>query len=170
MTKTETLRRLSAATNENRLERLAQQIETVHQSKVRSADELAEILEPLAQAMAALTDETRETLGAIGRESVDQAARFQQQIETATNSLWHSANEARRASQSLHEAGLQMTLIHYVMVVMTSLLSAALTSAFWLWLAPPHIANQLDPKAVAEALRPAVTTAVTDALKRSRNK
>ncbi|SIR91771.1 hypothetical protein SAMN05880566_1451, partial [Janthinobacterium sp. TND4EL3] len=50
--------------------------------------------------------------------------------------------------------------------VMTGLVTAALVSAFWLWLKPPIIQNTLDAEAVAEYLKPAVT----EALKRSKSK
>jgi hypothetical protein len=62
MRKTETLRQLAAMSNETHLDMLGRQIEAVHQSRVKSVEELATLLEPLAQAMAALTDETRQTL------------------------------------------------------------------------------------------------------------
>jgi membrane-associated phospholipid phosphatase len=55
---------------------------------------------------------------------------------------------------------------HYALAVMTGLITAALVSAFWLWLAPPTVQNQLDPKAVAEYLQPAVI----EALKHSKGK
>jgi membrane-associated phospholipid phosphatase len=32
---------------------------------------------------------------------------------------------------------------HYGLAVMTGLITAALVSAFWLWLAPPTVQNQL---------------------------
>ena len=46
------------------------------------------------------------------------------------------------------------------LAMVTGLTTAALVSAFWLWLAPPTVQNQLDPKAVAEYLKPAVIAAL----------
>ncbi|MQA21163.1 hypothetical protein [Rugamonas rivuli] len=53
---------LAAASNVARIDALSQQVERLRQTKLSSAEELAAILEPLAQAMAALTDETRASL------------------------------------------------------------------------------------------------------------
>ncbi|MNF05463.1 hypothetical protein D3C80_2051940 [compost metagenome] len=55
---------------------------------------------------------------------------------------------------------------HYALVVGTGLVTAVLVSGFWLWLAPPTVQNQLDPKAVADHLKPAVI----EALKPSRGR
>ena len=59
MSKTETARQLNAAATAQRLSTVAAQIETLRQAKQQSAEELAATLEPLAQAMATLVDETR---------------------------------------------------------------------------------------------------------------
>lgn len=170
MSKTETLRQLTTATNEKRLARLAEQIETVHQSKSQSAEALAETLEPLAQAIAALTDETRETLVEIERTSNQQAAQFQKQIETAANKWEAAAAQAQGAADRLNQAGQRMEWIHYALAAMTGILSATLVTAFWIWLLPRTIENKLDPQAVADHLKPAVAAIVTDALKRSKSK
>lgn len=46
---------------------------------------------------------------------------------------------------------------------MSALIAAQLSLIFWLWLAPvPDVKNTLDPKAVAEFLKPEIL----DALKR----
>lgn len=160
MSKTETLRQSAAASNETRLERLASQIETVRQSRHQSAEELAATLEPLAQAMAALAEETRQTLTEIDRKSREQGEQFSRQIETAAASWRTAAQEAQTAADRLNQAGARMEWQHYGLAVMTGLITAALVSAFWLWLAPPTVQNQLDPKAVAEYLKPAVISAL----------
>ena len=166
MSKTETLRQLTAAANENRLAHLANQIETVHQSKSRSAEELAETLEPLAQAMAALTDETRQTLAEIDRKSREQGETFQRQLSTSVRGYKEAAVEAQKAADSLNQAGARREWRHYALAVMTGLVTAALVSGFWLWLAPPTVQNQLDAKAVADHLKPVVI----EALKPSRGR
>ena len=160
MSKTETLRQSAAASNETRLERLASQIEAVRQSRHQSAEELAATLEPLAQAMAALAEETRQTLTEIDRKSREQGEQFSRQIETAAASWKSAAQEAQTAADRLNQAGARMEWQHYGLAVMTGLVTAALVSAFWLWLAPPTVQNQLDPKAVAEYLKPAVIAAL----------
>lgn len=55
---------------------------------------------------------------------------------------------------------------HYGLAVVTGLVTAALVSGFWLWLAPPKVQNMLDAQAVAEYLKPAVI----EALKPSRGR
>src|SRR5260364_40207 len=72
MRKTEILRQSADSLNETRLERLAGQMETLRQTEHQNAQALAATLEPLAQAMAALTDETRQTLTEIDSKSMEQ--------------------------------------------------------------------------------------------------
>lgn len=166
MSKTETLRQSAQASNEKRVERLASQIETARQAKHQSAEELAATLEPLAQAMAALTDETRQTLAEIERRSREQAETFTRQIAQSAQSYREAAAEAEKAAHSLDRAGSRLEWAHYALALMTGLSTAALVSVFWLWLAPPSVQNTLDPKGVAEHLKPAVI----EALKPSRGR
>ena len=166
MSKVETLRQSAAASNETRLERLASQIETVRQARHQSAEELAATLEPLAQALAALTDETRQTLIEIDRKSREQAETFKRQLSESVKGYKDAAAAASQAAESLNQAGARMEWQHYGLSVMTGLATAALVSAFWLWLSPPTVLNRLDPKALAEYLKPAVI----EALRPSRGK
>jgi flagellar basal body L-ring protein FlgH len=166
MSKIETLRQSAAVSNETRLERLASQIEAVRQAKHQSAEDLAVTLEPLAQALAALTDETRQTLIEIDRKSREQGETFTLQLAESVNGYKEAAAEANKAAESLNRAGQRMEWRHYALALMTGLFTAALVSAFWLWLRPPTIQNSLDAQAVAEYLKPAVI----EALKRSKNK
>ena len=166
MSKTEMLKQSALASNETRLAHLGQQIETLRQSKHRNAEDLAVMLEPLAQAMASLADETRQTLAEIERKSLEQAEKFKAQTEAVTQSWKDAAASTQEAADSLNRAGARMEWRHYALAVMTGLITAALVSAFWLWLAPPTVQNQLDPKAVAEYLKPAVI----EALKHSKGK
>ena len=160
MSKTETLRQLSDAANEKRIERLANQIESLRQAKHQSAEDLAAMLEPLAQAMAALADETRQTLAEIDRQSREQGKTFSAQVSAAAKEWKAAAAEAQKAAESLNQAGQRMEWRHYALAALTGALTAALVTVFWLWLAPPSIQNQLDPQAVAEHLKPAVIEAV----------
>ena len=166
MSKTETLRQSAAASNETRLERLASQIETVRQTKHQSAEDLAATLEPLAQALAALTDETRQTLAEIDRKSREQGETFKRQLSESATGYKEAAAQASQAADSLNQAGQRMEWRHYALALLTGLVTAVLVSVFWLWLAPPTVQNQLDPKAVADHLRPAVI----EALKPSRGR
>ncbi|MGZ5200047.1 MAG: IncQ-type mobilization protein MobB [Telluria sp.] len=144
---------------------MSRQIEALRQARLESAEQLATMLEPLAQAMAALTDETRETLAEIAQQSTEQGARFQTQLDAANKASRQAAMEAQAAARSIQEAGRRMDLAHYLLALATGLVTAMLVSAFWLWLAPPSVKNQLDPQPVAEYLRPAI-----EAVKRSKGK
>lgn len=166
MTKTETLRQLSDAANEKRVERLATQIENLRQAKLQSVEELAATLEPLAQAMAALADETRQTLAEIDRKSREQGEKFSAQVSAAAKEWKAAAAEARKAAEALNQAGQRMEWRHYALAALTGALTAALVTVFWLWLAPPKVENLLDARAVAEHLKPAVI----EALKPSKSK
>ena len=160
MSKTETLRQSAAASNETRLERLASQIEAVRQAKHQSAEDLAATLEPLAQAMAALTDETRQTLAEIERKSREQGEKFSSQISAAAKEWKAAAAEAQKAAEALNQAGQRMEWRHYLLAALVGMVTAAAVTASWLFLAPPSIQNQLDPQAVAEHLKPAVIEAL----------
>jgi len=168
MSKTETLRQLSDAANEKRIERLANQIESLRQAKHQSVEDLATTLEPLAQAMAALTDETRQTLELIDRRSREQSETFKRQLSESVKNYRDAAAEAEKAAESLNQAGRRMELTHYVLALLTGLVTAALVSGFWLWLAPPkvQVQNMLDAQALAEYIKPALI----EALKPSRGR
>ena len=166
MSKTETLRQSAAASNATRVEHLATQIESLRQAKHQNAEDLAAMLEPLAQAMAALTDETRQTLAEIDRKSREQGETFERQLSESATVYKEAAAAASQAAESLNQAGQRMGWTHYALTLLTGLITAALVSVFWLWLAPPTVQNQLDPKAVADHLRPAVI----EALRPSRGK
>jgi uncharacterized phage infection (PIP) family protein YhgE len=153
MTKSETMKQLAAASNAARLDDLGQRIETLRSARIESAEQLASMLEPLAQAMAALTDETRETLATIKQRSEEQGARFKSQVEAATKALTQASAGAQQAAESLDWVGQWTEWRHYLLAVMTGMMSAMLVTVFWLWLAPPIVQNHLDAKAVAEYLR-----------------
>lgn len=161
MSKTETLRQSAASSNEIRLEKLASRIEAMRQAKYQSAEELAKELEPLAQALAALADETRQTLAEIERTSQAQAEQFSNQTKAAAKDWREAAAEAQAAADSLNQAGQRMELRHYALAGIVGMVTAALVTACWLWLAPSAtIQNTLDPEAVAKHLRPAIIEAL----------
>ena len=148
--------RHAAANTTSAFERVLQQIETLRQTKHQNVEDLAAMLEPLAQAMAALTDETRQTMIEIDKKTKDQGDRFKSQMDAATQSWIKSAVEAQKAAENLSKAGRRLSWGHYSLVIITGLCTAMLTSAFWLYLAPPKIQNELDPAAVAKLLKPAI--------------
>ena len=157
MSKTETLRQSAAASNEKRIERLANQIETVRQVKHQSAEELAATLEPLAQAMAALTDETRQTLAGLEAQSKAHADKISSQISPAAKGVREAAAEAQTAAEALNQAGQRMERQHYILAVAIGLLTGVLVTVFWRWLAPPTVNNhiELDAGQVAAQIRAA---------------
>ena len=166
MSKTETLRQSAAALNATRVEHLASQIESLRQAKAQSAEELAQTLEPLAQAMAALADETRQTLAEIDRKSREQGETFKRQLAESVKGYRQAAADASQAAESLNQAASRMEWRHYLLASIVGMCTAALVTVFWLFLAPPTVQNQLDPRAVADHLKPAVI----EALRPSRNK
>ena len=166
MSKAETLKQSAAASNAARVAALKSGIEELRQAKHQSAEELAATLEPLAQALAKLTDDTRDTLAAIETKTRAQGETFTSQLDTSAKTWKDTAVQAQQAADSLNRAGRRLEWRHYALTVATGVASAALVSAFWLWLAPPRVQMQLDAKEVAAILKPAVI----EALKPSRGK
>ena len=164
MSKTETVRQLNAAATAQRLEGIARQIETVRQAKAQSVEELAATLEPLAQAMARLTDETSQHLTRVEEVVLRQAAKFEDQLEAQAQSWNKASAAAEKAAKSLQGAGWK----HHALSALIGGISAVLVSGLWLWLAPPTISNLLDPRAVAESLRPDLIEAVQPSAARPR--
>ena len=167
MSKAETLKQSAAASNAARVAELASRIEALRQARHQSAEELAATLEPLAQALASLTDETRDTLTAIEIRTRTLGETFTSQLDTSAKTWKETAVQAQQAADSLNRAGGRLEWRHYALTVATGVASAALVSAFWLWLAPQKAPQlQLDAKEVATILKPAVI----EALKPSRGK
>jgi septal ring factor EnvC (AmiA/AmiB activator) len=129
--------------------------------QARNAEQIAAELEPLAQALAALSDETRATLAEINQTSREQGETFKRQLSESVQSYKAAAAAASQAAERLNQAGQRMEWRHYSLAVATGLVTAALVSVFWLWLTPaPEIRNVLDPQAVAEHLKPAIIEAL----------
>ncbi|HRM83042.1 IncQ-type mobilization protein MobB [Serratia marcescens] len=110
--------------------------------------------------MAALTDETRQTLAEIERKSQEQGETFKRQLSESVESYKDAAAAASQAAESLNQAGQRMEWRHYLLAALVGMVTAAAVTASWLFLAPPSIQNQLDPQAVAEHLKPAVIEAL----------
>jgi hypothetical protein len=149
-----------------RLSELASQVQTVRDAKAQSAEELSALLEPLAQALAALSDDTARTLTEIDRKARETSTSFRLQLENATKDLNAATAQAQQAAAGLNRAANRLNWAHYFLAMAIGLSTAGLVSAFWLWLRPPTIENLLDPKMVAEHLKPAVI----EALKPSKGK
>src|SRR5260364_168434 len=91
----------------------------------QSADSLNETrLERLAQAMAALKDETRQTLTEIDSKSREQIETFKQQIGNSARAWNNAAAEAKRAADSLNQAGQRMEWRHYALAALTGAVTA----------------------------------------------
>src|SRR4051812_47826075 len=160
MSKAETLRQSAAASNEARVAQLATGIDALKNARCQSVEELAAALEPIAQAMATLTDETRTTLAEIDRRTREQGKTFTTQLDTAARTWEAAAAQAQTAADRMNRAGSRLEWSHYALAIGTALATAALVSGFWLLLAPPTVQNHLDAKAVAELLKPAVIEAL----------
>lgn len=161
MSKTETLRQSAAAKNEQRIEHLASQIQAVRTAKIQSAEDLATVLEPLAQAMAALTDETRQTLAEIDRRGRALDEKAGKQMRDAARTWTEAAERVQKSADSLDKAGRRIEWSHYLLSVMVAAITAVVVSGLWVLLAPAPVVRQtLDAQAVAELLKPAVTEAL----------
>ena len=156
MRKTEIVKQLADNANKTALSDLGAQIGALHQAKLTNVEELAAILEPIAQAMAALTDETRQSLVQIEARGTEQAERIHQQIAAAATACETVVKQAQSTAQRLEAAGSRIEWSHYLVAMATGCVTALLVSAFWLWLAPPTVANNIDPKEVANLLRPVI--------------
>lgn len=156
MTKSETMKQLAAASNAARLDELGRQIEALRTARIENVEQLALMLEPLAQAMAALTDEARQTLADIEQQSREQGERFKSQVESAVMALTQASALAQEAAEKVEGAGQRAEWRHYLLTVMTGLMSALLVTAFWLWLAPPSVYDRPDTKEVPALLKPEI--------------
>jgi hypothetical protein len=143
------MRQLSAAANAQHIAQLTAQTEALRQAKLQSVEELAAKLEPLAQALAALTDDTRQTLTAIQ----DTSRAGAEAVQAATQKAQTAAGDLTWATQGLEWR-------HYILTILTGLSTAVLVSGFWLWLSPPQIDNRLSAQDVADLLQPALIEAV----------
>ena len=167
MSKAETLKQSAAASNAARLAELTIGIEELRQAKYQSVEELAATLEPLAQALAKLTDETQQTLTTIEARTLTQGETFTRQLDTSAKTWKDTAIQAQQAADSLNQAGSRLEWTHFALAATTGMGSAVLVSAFWLWLAPQKVPQlQFDAKEVAAILKPAVI----EALKPSRGR
>lgn len=145
MTKTETAQQLAAAANAKRVQDLSSQIEAVRQARHQSVEDLAETLEPLALAMVALTEETRQTLVSIQEQGANQQAETaeawrkaaQSMVDRAkgqqqaTEAMDRASQDARQAMRDLRDGAQGLAWRVWVIAVLVGVLGAAL-AAFWI--------------------------------------
>ena len=160
MSKAETLRQSAIDKNKSNLEQLAEQVQTIRDAKAQSVEELSAMLEPLAQALATLSSEAAETLRGIELATRTASGDYQRQINAANDSLGRATAATTQATAALRRAASSLSWGHYSLAMVTGLVTAALVSGFWLWFRPPKVELPLDPKAVAEYLKPALVEAM----------
>src|ERR1039457_1091474 len=165
MKETEVLQQLAAAARQKQLQLLEDQIEAVNeavkQAKPKSVEEFTAILEPLAQAMAALVEETRQTLTNIDLKAKQQSETFSGQIQDMAKDWKAAAIEAQKAAGNLNKAAKRMEWQHYALAAVIGVFSATLVTVFMLWLAPQRpFMNHLDTAEVVARLKPALIEAL----------
>jgi hypothetical protein len=163
MSKTETLEQCTDASNAKRAVSMTQQMENLRQAKLQSAEELEAKLEPLAQAMAVLTDETRDALAQMRQQSAQQLADFQTQSQAIMHTWDHSTQLMDKAAGNLEQATakLQATVTvntsglgwkHYALTVATGMLAAMLALGLWTWLSAKPVTTTRPSKSRATVL------------------
>jgi hypothetical protein len=173
MNKTEILRQSADASNAKHIEHMTQQIETLRQAKLQSAEELEALLGPLAQAMAALTDETRDALAQLAQQSTQQVAALQTQSQAVMKTweqspqlLLDAAEQLTQATDTLtqnsahilHQATWRLGWKHYALTVGTGMLAALFTLGLWTWLSPKLVTPTLPSKSSATVLHKPFST------------
>ena len=145
--------------------------------QARNVEQIAEELEPLAVSLATLADQAQSSIKNMEAASLQPAREWNSQQLSAANEVEAAAKNVAQHVKALQQAtaslkktaeevqqaqrGQLWTLATVAGV--SAILAAALAIGLWLWLAPaPEVRNQLDAKAVADYLKPAIV----DALKR----
>ena len=145
--------------------------------QARNVEQIAEELEPLAVSLATLADQAQASIKNVETASLQQAREWSSQQLSAANEVEAAAKTVAQHVKALQQAtaSLKQTAAEVqqaqsgqlwtlaTVAGVSAILAAALSIGLWLWLAPaPQVQNQLDPKAVADHLKPAIL----DALKR----
>ena len=177
MSKTGTLRQLAETSNEKRADQLLQQLQNLQTVRLENAEQLAEIVEPLAQAMATLTDETRKILVEVQENIQAQEKRFQERIEAQEKLFlqklerqeeWLNTASKKTLSSltDLDKSAKALTWRHYGLCAAMGGISAILVLGLWRWLAPLPILNyELDVPSLVKLIRQEI-----EASKHSRGK
>ena len=117
----------------------------------RSADEIAQEIEPLAQALAMLSEEARKTLTTLPELSRQQAGEWGKQQTNAAEALHSAAQKIRQASGELRQSADYAKRIAegwswkvWTAVLFSPVLTTlVLLTAFWLW-SDPHLVIHQD--------------------------
>jgi hypothetical protein len=177
MSKTGTLRQLAETSNEKRADQLLLQLQHLQTVRLENAEQLAEIVEPLAQAMAALTDETRKILVEVQASIQAQEKSFQgrleaqeriflQKLERHESRLDTASTTTLNSLKNLGESAKVLTWRHYGLCAATGMISAILVLGLWRWLAPlPILTYELDVPTLVQQIRQEI-----EASKHSRSK
>ena len=142
--------------------------------QARNVEQIAEELEPLAVSLATLADQAQASIKNVEAASLQQAREWSSQqlsaaneVEAAAKTVAQHVKALQQATASLKQTAGEVQQAQrgqlWTLATVSAILAAALAIGLWLWLAPaPEVRNQLDAKAVAEYLKPAIV----DALKR----
>jgi hypothetical protein len=108
----------------------------------------------LAQALAALSEEAGKALDEVDLKTEKSSADFQRQPDNATKIL-KARNRAGEPGRGPPESGREPSQLGPLLPgAGDRAVTAGLVSVFWLWLRPPTIETLLNPKMVAEHLKP----------------
>ena len=145
--------------------------------QARNVEQIAEELEPLAVSLATLADQAQSSIKALEDASFRQAREWSPQQESAAihvgtaaktvattvTALQQATASLKQTAEEVQQAQRGQLWTLATVAGVSAILAAALAIGLWLWLAPaPEVRNQLDAKAVADYLKPAIV----DALKR----
>lgn len=145
--------------------------------QARNVEQIAEELEPLAVSLATLADQAQASIKDMeeasqrqGREWSEHQSKAASAVKQAAASVSEQVSRLQQTTANLQAAAQEIeqaqrgqfwTLATVALV--SAILAGLLATASVLWLVPaPTVQNTLDPKAVAEYLKPAIM----DALKR----
>jgi len=143
--------------------------------QARNVEQIADELEPLAVSLSTLADQAQASIQNMESAALQQAQTWSSQqrsaaneVETAAKNVTQYVKALQQATASLKQTAgevqrAQRGQIGTLATVagVSAILAAALSIGLWLWLAPaPEVRNQLDAKAVAEYLKPAIQEAL----------
>lgn len=115
-----------------RTKRLVEEINQVRQTQAQSADELAEMLEPLAQAMADLSDEAAGRLMALQQQGAQDRKKAVQQWQQAVKALREQGEQTRAVAQEAEAAMKHPRRLAVTVAVIVGLI-AGLPSGWLIW-------------------------------------
>ena len=143
--------------------------------QARNVEQIAEELEPLAVSLATLADQAQASIKSMEAAALQQAREWNSQQLSAANEVEAAAKTVAQHVKALQQAtaSLKQTAGEVqqaqsgqlwklaTVAGVSAILAAGLAIGLWLWLAPaPEVRNQLDAKAVAEYLKPAIVDAI----------